>query len=81
MDLPDDIWLCRLEWLDNQAAKFDTEFRQRIFTEVRKQQLDSLQASSLINDLGYSSRITQSLHNVLQLGMMEENLLLRELRH
>ncbi len=81
LDLPDDIWRNRLEWLDKQAAKFDTEFRQRIFSEVRKQQLDSMQASSLINDLGYSSRITQSLRNVLQLGLMEENQLLRGLRH
>lgn len=81
LDVPDDVWRSRLEWLDGQAGRFDAEFRQRIFAEVRKQQLNNLQASSLINDLGYSSRITQSLRNVLQLGLMEENELLRELRN
>ena len=80
LEVPDDVWRSRLEWLDGQAAAFDAEFRQRIFAEVRKQQLNNLQASSLINDLGYTSRITQSLRNVLQLGLIEENELLRELR-
>lgn len=80
LDVPDDIWRSRLEWLDGQAAKFDAEFRNRIFAEVRKQKLDNLQASSLMNDLGYVSRITQSLRNVLQLGVMEGGDLLREAR-
>ncbi len=77
----DEVWASRLDWVDVQAAKFDAEFRQRIFTEVRNQQLDNQQASSLINDLGYSSRITQSLRNVLQLGITGDSELLRELRH
>ena len=58
----------------------DADFRHRIFSEVRSQQLDNLQASSLMNDLGYSSRITQSLRNVLQLGLVGDNELLREVR-
>lgn len=80
LDVPDDVWHSRLEWLDGQAAKFDAEFRNRIFAEVRKQKLDNLQASSLMNDLGYVSRITQSLRNVLQLGIQGDNELLREAR-
>jgi phosphate:Na+ symporter len=80
LDLPDDLWRSRLDWMDGQAAKFDADFRHRIFSEVRNQQLDNLQASSLMNDLGYSSRITQSLRNVLQLGLVGENELLREVR-
>ena len=80
LDLPDDVWRSRLDWMEGQAAKFDADFRLRIFSEVRKQQLDNLQASSLMNDLGYASRITQSLRNVLQLGLVGENELLREVR-
>ncbi len=79
-DLPDDVWRSRLDWVDAQAAKFDADFRHRIFSEVRSQQLDNLQASSLMNDLGYCSRITQSLRNVLQLGLVGENELLRQVR-
>ena len=80
LDLPDDVWRSRLDWMEGQAAKFDADFRHRIFSEVRNQQLDNLQASSLMNDLGYSSRITQSLRNVMQLGLVGENELLREVR-
>jgi len=80
LDLPDDVWRSRLDWVDGQSAKFDADFRHRIFSEVRNQQLDNLQASSLMNDLGYTSRITQSLRNVLELGLVGENELLREVR-
>ena len=80
LDLPDDVWRSRLDWMEAQAAKFDANFRHRIFSEVRNQQLDNLQASSLMNDLGYSSRITQSLRNVMQLGLVGDNELLREVR-
>ncbi|WP_205342010.1 Na/Pi cotransporter family protein [Denitrificimonas caeni] len=80
LDLPDDVWRSRLDWMEGQAAKFDADFRHRIFSEVRKQQLDNMQASSLMNDLGYASRITQSLRNVMQLGLVGENELLREVR-
>lgn len=80
LDLPDDVWRSRLDWVDGQSSKFDADFRHRIFSEVRSQKLDNLQASSLMNDLGYASRITQSLRNVLQLGLVGENELLREVR-
>ncbi|MFB1011922.1 MAG: Na/Pi symporter [Thiopseudomonas sp.] len=80
LEVPDDVWSSRLEWLDGQAARFDAEFRNRIFAEVRNQKLDNLQASSLMNDLGYVSRITQSLRNVLQLGVLEGGDMLREVR-
>ncbi|MNC77884.1 hypothetical protein D3C75_1299580 [compost metagenome] len=45
---------------------------------MRSGELDGLQTSSLMNDLGYASRIFQSLRNVLLLG--EGQLLFRELR-
>lgn len=75
LELAEEVWLARLEWLDNQAASFDASFRQRLFAEVREHRLDSLQVSSLMNDLGYVSRITQSLRNVLQLGGTDSQLL------
>lgn len=67
-DLPEEALQARLQMLDESAAQFDTAFRQRLFAAVRRQELDGLQMSSLMNDLGYVSRIIQSLRNVLQLG-------------
>jgi len=77
-DLPEEAWQSRLRWLDEQAANFDAAFRQRLFAQVREGRLDGLQTSSLMNDLGYASRIFQSLRNVLMLG--SEQALFRELR-
>ena len=77
-ELEDEAWHSRLAWLDEQAATFDAQFRQRLFSEVRYGHLDGLQTSSLMNDLGYASRIFQSLRNVLMLG--DEQALFRELR-
>lgn len=76
-ELPDELWLSRLEWVDAQAAGFDAAFRNRLFADVRAGRLSSLQASSLMNDLGYASRISQSLRNVLQLGSRDSQLLPR----
>ena len=76
--LPDALWSERLQALDEQAATFDARFRQQLFALVRKGELDGLQTSSLMNDLGYSSRIIQSLRNVLLLGEGHE--LSRQLR-
>lgn len=67
-DLPEEALQARLQLLDESAAEFDVSFRQRLFAAVRRQELDGLQTSSLMNDLGYVSRIIQSLRNVLQLG-------------
>lgn len=77
-DMPDEMWQSRLRWLDEQAASFDAQFRQHLFADVRSGRLDGLQTSSLMNDLGYVSRIFQSLRNVLMLG--SEQALFRELR-
>ncbi len=77
-ELEEEAWRSRLAWLDDQAAEFDAQFRQRLFSEVRYGHLDGLQTSSLMNDLGYVSRIFQSLRNVLMLG--DEQTLFRELR-
>ncbi|WP_417521718.1 Na/Pi cotransporter family protein [Marinobacter sp.] len=80
LEVPDDVWRNRLDWVDSEAVKFDSGFRHRIFSDVRKGQLNNLQASSLMHDLGYSVRITQSFRNVLQLGLADGDELLREVR-
>ncbi len=78
LELPDDVWLQHLHAFDERAADFDAQFRQRLFAMVRAAQLDGLQMSSLMNDLGYTSRILQSLRNVLMIGGNHESF--RELR-
>jgi phosphate:Na+ symporter len=80
VELPDTLWSERLRQFDEAAAAFDSAFRQRLFAAVRERRLDGQQASSLMNDLGYVSRITQSLRNVLLLGQGEGNELFRPLR-
>ncbi|MCF7200950.1 Na/Pi cotransporter family protein [Pseudomonas oligotrophica] len=77
-ELPEERWNARLQWLDEHAANFDAAFRRRLFEAVRSQALDGLQMSSLMNDLGYASRIIQSLRNALMLGDAQE--LTRQLR-
>ncbi len=76
--LPEVLWSERLQLLDDQAARFDAGFRHRLFASVRAGELDGLQTSSLMNDLGYCSRIIQSLRNVLLLAEGHE--LTRQLR-
>lgn len=80
MALPEQAWSERLELLDQEAGTFDSQFRQWLFTQVRERHLNGLQASSLMNDLGYVSRITQSLRNVLMLSQGEGSELFRPLR-
>ncbi len=77
-ELPGELWRDRLCWLDARAADFDAAFRKQLFEAVRNRQLDGLQTSSLMNDLGYASRIIQSLRNALLLGEGQE--LTRQLR-
>jgi len=77
-ELPDGLWRARLNWLDARAADFDAAFRKQLFEAIRNRQLDGLQTSSLMNDLGYASRIIQSLRNALLLGEGQE--LTRQLR-
>jgi phosphate:Na+ symporter len=69
--LPDQTWLERLQNLAEGAAHFDGDFRLRLFSQVRNSQLDGLQTSSLMIDLGYVSRIIQSLHNALMIGSQQ----------
>ena len=80
LNLPDEVGRSRLEWFDSEAAHFDNRFRQRIFNQVRESQLNGRAASSLMNDLGYASRISQSLRNVMQIGLSQEGDLLRAVR-
>ncbi|WP_313220619.1 Na/Pi cotransporter family protein [Stutzerimonas nitrititolerans] len=77
-ELPGELWRDRLCWLDARAADFDAAFRKQLFEAVRNRQFDGLQTSSLMNDLGYASRIIQSLRNALLLGEGQE--LTRQLR-
>ena len=79
LQLPAEALHARLELFDREAAAFDNAFRERLFADVREQKLDGLHASSLMNDLGYASRISQSLRNVLQLGVGEARELLQQL--
>ena len=79
--LPDDVRLSRLNWVDSQAEKFDDDFRHHIFSDVRSARLNNHQASSLMHDLGYASRITHNFRNVLQLGLADGDELLREVSH
>ncbi len=79
LDLPPEALRARLELFDGEAARFDASFREHLFAAVREKRLDGMQASSLMNDLGYASRITQSLRNVLLLGLGEARELLPEL--
>lgn len=74
-NMPEEMWLSRLEWVDSEAAKFDTQFRSELFGDVREQKISSLQASSLMNDVGYCSRIIQGLRNVMKLGFDQESFL------
>ncbi|MCL7462159.1 Na/Pi symporter [Pseudomonas sp. NW5] len=78
LELPAEALLARLQLFDEQAAQFDAQFRERLFAAVRERQFDGQRASSLLNDLGYASRITQSLRNVLKLGLSDARLLLSE---
>lgn len=77
-ELPEERWRERLQWLDERAAEFDGAFRKRLFVAVRNHDLDGLQTSSLMNDLGYASRIIQSLRNALLLADGQEPI--RQLR-
>lgn len=80
LELADDAWRSRLDKIDEQAVRFGSDFRQRIFTDVLNRQLGSHQASSLMHDLNYSARITQGFRNILQLGLADGNELIREVR-
>ena len=78
-DLEEEPWRACLDELDTQAARFDAAFRKRLFDSVRENKLDGLQMSSLMNDLGYVSRIIQSLRNALKLA--EDHEITQQLRH
>jgi phosphate:Na+ symporter len=80
LDVPPQAWAERLQLLDEMAAQYDNEFRARLFVEVRSARLSGDQASSLMNDLGYASRIIQSLRNVLLLGRNPESQFFGSLR-
>lgn len=61
-------WRQQLEQLGPQLAQFEEQFSARLFLAVRQGRIDSIQLSSLINDLGYARRIVRNLQQVLLLG-------------
>lgn len=71
-------WDAGLEMLARREEQFEIAFRQRLFTMVHQGELDSAQTGSMMNDLGYASRIQQSLMSVAR--AVEEPQSLRKLR-
>ena len=67
-DIPEAQWVQELQALDESIAAFDAQFRKHLFASIRAGLLDSLTASSLMNDLGFAQRIIQGLRQVLLLG-------------
>ncbi|CAM3662728.1 Na/Pi cotransporter family protein [Rheinheimera salexigens] len=81
MELTEEQSLLALSELNTETERFVKEFRHRIFSAIRMQSLNNLQASSLMNDLNYSHRIAQSFSHVLQVSLTDDNKLLRDIRH
>ena len=67
-DIPEAQWVQELQALDESIAAFDAQFRKHLFASIRAGLLDSLTASSLMNDLGFAQSIIQGLRQVLLLG-------------
>ncbi len=67
-DIPEAQWVQELQALDESIAGFDAQFRKHLFASIRAGLLDSLTASSLMNDLGFAQSIIQGLRQVLLLG-------------
>ena len=67
-DIPEAQWVQELQSLDESIAAFDAQFRKHLFASIRAGLLDSLTASSLMNDLGFAQSIIQGLRQVLLLG-------------
>lgn len=58
-------WAAGLQALDERLAAFETQFRKHLFAAIRAGLLDSLTASSLMNDLGFALSIVAGLRQVL----------------
>ncbi|MGI5308100.1 Na/Pi cotransporter family protein [Rheinheimera sp. WS51] len=80
-ELTEEQSLLALSEINTETERFVKEFRHRIFSAIRMQNLNNLQASSLMNDLNYSHRIAQSFSHVLQVSLTDENKLLRDIRN
>lgn len=55
----------QIHTLKQHLELLGTQFRSRVFDELREQRIDSRQASSLMNDISYAHRIGDSLLEVL----------------
>lgn len=67
-----------LQRIEDQAGRFDVEFRHRVLGMLRRGEIDGLQAGSLLNDLGYADRIRTGLRAP---ATAREPRSLRRLRH
>lgn len=67
-DAQADEWAYQLRQLDEEIATFEAQFRKHLFSSIRGGLIDSLTASSLMNDLGFAQGIIAALRKVLLLG-------------
>jgi phosphate:Na+ symporter len=81
VELSEEQSLLALSDINTETERFVKEFRHRIFSAIRLQNLNNLQASSLMNDLNYTHRIAQSFSHVLQVSLTDDNKLLRDIRN
>ena len=78
-DAPEHQWQQQLQMLDERVAAFEGQFRKHLFASIRGGLLDSLTASSLMNDLGFAQSIIAGLRQVLLLGDGHEAVRLQQL--
>ncbi len=73
-------WEERLQALADMVASFQQEFRSGLFDALRAGDINGMQLSSLLNDLGYAGRIAKGLRTLLQMRRPAESELLRDLQ-
>lgn len=57
----DTDWEAQLDQLEQTIRVFESHFRNKAFAALRADEIDGLQLSSLLNDLGYVNRISSGL--------------------
>lgn len=79
-EVDDADWDARLAALDASISAFASGFRQSVFAALRADEIDGLQLSSLLNDLGYAEKISGGLRGLLVLRHDSQHGLLRTFR-
>lgn len=64
--------------LDRSNSSFSIEFRKKLFSLIRENKINGSQASSLMNDIGYTEQISQCMRDIL--SHIEEPQSLKQLR-